>query len=126
MVTEFSSTARFLSALGEPTDVPGRSPDRGPPYWKSTVLRQRRSATPLSASRQHPGRVNPICSSFTKALPDLSGRFRIIQMDRQKDIKIAELIIKGDLPVRHEPRRQAAGGSSSSPPAPSARPRGNG
>jgi hypothetical protein len=25
--------------LGEPTDVPGRSPSRGPPYWKSRVLR---------------------------------------------------------------------------------------
>ncbi|WP_437708602.1 hypothetical protein WMF45_30630 [Sorangium sp. So ce448] len=41
MVNELSSTARFLSALGEPTDVPGRSPDRGPPYWKSTVLRDK-------------------------------------------------------------------------------------
>ncbi|WP_437739941.1 hypothetical protein WME73_30595 [Sorangium sp. So ce302] len=40
--------------------------------------------------------INPIGSSFTEALPDLSGRFRIIQMDRQKDVKIAELIIKGE------------------------------
>jgi len=41
MVTEPRSIARFLAALGEPTDVPGRSPNRGPPYWKSTVLRQK-------------------------------------------------------------------------------------
>ncbi|WP_437911858.1 hypothetical protein WME73_30590 [Sorangium sp. So ce302] len=40
-MTEPSSIVRFLSALGEPTDVPCRSPDRGPPYWKSTVLRQK-------------------------------------------------------------------------------------
>ncbi|WP_437304802.1 transposase [Sorangium sp. So ce388] len=39
MVTEPANVARFLSALGEPTDVPARSPNRGPPYWKSTVLR---------------------------------------------------------------------------------------
>ncbi|WP_237245676.1 MULTISPECIES: transposase [Sorangium] len=41
MVTEPRNIARFLSALGEPTDVPARSPNRGPPYWKSTVLRRK-------------------------------------------------------------------------------------
>jgi hypothetical protein len=41
MVTEPSNIARFLSALGAPTDVPCRSPDGGPPYWKSTVLRHK-------------------------------------------------------------------------------------
>ncbi|WP_437275278.1 hypothetical protein WME90_28995 [Sorangium sp. So ce375] len=41
METEPSIIARFLSALGEPTDVPGRSPDRGPPHWKITVLRHK-------------------------------------------------------------------------------------
>jgi hypothetical protein len=35
------SIARFLTWAGEPTDLPARSPDRGPPYWKSTVLRRR-------------------------------------------------------------------------------------
>lgn len=40
--------------------------------------------------------INPIGSSLTEALPDLSGRFRIIRMDRQKDVKIAELILKGE------------------------------
>ncbi|WP_437625580.1 hypothetical protein [Sorangium sp. So ce1151] len=42
MITEPSSIARFLTALGEPTDVPARSPapTRRPPYWKSTVLRR--------------------------------------------------------------------------------------
>ncbi|HMI86987.1 MAG TPA: hypothetical protein VK550_22990 [Polyangiaceae bacterium] len=28
-------------AIGEPTDVPRRSPSRGPPFWRSTVLRQK-------------------------------------------------------------------------------------
>jgi len=32
--------ARFLTAMGEPTEVPRRSPGRGPPYWKSRVLRR--------------------------------------------------------------------------------------
>jgi hypothetical protein len=41
VVSDPKSIARYLSALGEPTDVPGRSRSRGPPYWKSTVLRQK-------------------------------------------------------------------------------------
>ena len=34
------SIARYLTAVGEPTEVPRRSPGRGPPYWKSRVLRR--------------------------------------------------------------------------------------
>ena len=34
------SIARYLAAGGELTDVPSRSPGRGPPYWKSRVLRR--------------------------------------------------------------------------------------
>ena len=45
---------------------------------------------------------SPIGSSFTEALPDLSGRFRIIQMDRQKDVKIAELIMDRDSAAAEE------------------------
>ena len=32
--------ARHLAAAGELTDVPGRSPPRAPPYWKSQVPRR--------------------------------------------------------------------------------------
>jgi hypothetical protein len=32
---------RYLIKIGEPTDLPGRSPSRGPPYWKSVVLRHK-------------------------------------------------------------------------------------
>ena len=39
-VTEPKSVARYLRALGEPTDGPARAPARGPPYWKSRVLRR--------------------------------------------------------------------------------------
>jgi hypothetical protein len=39
MITDGKSVARYLAKLGEPTDVPGRSRSRGPPYWKSAVLR---------------------------------------------------------------------------------------
>ena len=34
------SIARYLAAVGELTDVPSREPGRGPPYWKSQVLRR--------------------------------------------------------------------------------------
>ena len=32
--------ARYLAAAGELAEVPGRSPPRAPPYWKSQVLRR--------------------------------------------------------------------------------------
>lgn len=41
MVTEQAGVTRLLAALGEPTSVPERSPARGPPYWRSTVLRRK-------------------------------------------------------------------------------------
>jgi hypothetical protein len=54
MLTESWSIARFLSsALGEPTDVPARSPDRGPPYWKSSVLR-RKALGDAAWPQEHP------------------------------------------------------------------------
>jgi len=40
LVQEPANAARFLAALGEPTELPRRSPPRGPPYWKSRVLRR--------------------------------------------------------------------------------------
>ena len=41
MVTEPASIASVLAAAGEPTELPPRSPNRGPPYWRSRVLRRR-------------------------------------------------------------------------------------
>jgi len=40
MVTDPASIARNLATMGEATEVPRRSPGRGPPYWKSRVLRR--------------------------------------------------------------------------------------
>jgi len=40
MVEEPANVARFLAAVGEATEVPRPSPRRGPPYWKSRVLRR--------------------------------------------------------------------------------------
>jgi hypothetical protein len=40
MVQDPANVARFLTAVGEATEVPRRSPGRGPPYWKSRVLRR--------------------------------------------------------------------------------------
>ena len=41
VVTDLASVARYLAATGEATEVPRRSPGRGPPYWKSLVLRRK-------------------------------------------------------------------------------------
>jgi len=40
MVAEPKSVARYLRSLGEPTEAPARAPARGPPFWKSPVLRR--------------------------------------------------------------------------------------
>jgi hypothetical protein len=40
LVQEPANVARILAAMGEPTELPRRSPPRGPPYWKSRVLRR--------------------------------------------------------------------------------------
>jgi hypothetical protein len=34
-----ASISRYLATVGEATEVPRRSPGRGPPYWKGRVLR---------------------------------------------------------------------------------------
>jgi len=41
MVTDAESIRRFLASTGEPADPPARSPNRGPPFWQSTVLRRK-------------------------------------------------------------------------------------
>jgi hypothetical protein len=41
MVTRSESITRYLANIGEPISVPERAPNRGPPYWKSTVLRKK-------------------------------------------------------------------------------------
>ena len=40
VIKEPASIARYLAAMGEAGEVPRRSPGRGPPYWKSQVLRR--------------------------------------------------------------------------------------
>jgi Putative transposase/Transposase zinc-binding domain len=35
-----ASIARYLATMGEATEAPQRSPGRGPPFWKSRVLRR--------------------------------------------------------------------------------------
>jgi hypothetical protein len=41
LVTEPKSIVGYLTKLCEPIDVPARGASRGPPYWKSTVLRRK-------------------------------------------------------------------------------------
>jgi hypothetical protein len=41
MLNKRESITRYLAGIGELTDVPERSPSRGPPSWKSTVLRRK-------------------------------------------------------------------------------------
>ncbi len=35
------AVAWHLARIGEPTELPERAPDRGPPYWASTILRRK-------------------------------------------------------------------------------------
>jgi hypothetical protein len=41
LVTAAASIARYLRHLGEPTEPPPLSPARGPPFFKSRVLRRK-------------------------------------------------------------------------------------
>jgi len=59
------SIARYLTAAGEPIEAPGRSPGRGPPYWKSRVLRlqargdeSEREAWPRATARTRAARAS--------------------------------------------------------------------
>jgi hypothetical protein len=58
MVTDPASIARYLVAVGEETEVPRRSPNRGPPYWKSSVLR--RQALGEEEDGSHRGRGDEV------------------------------------------------------------------
>lgn len=49
MVTDPKSLTSYLRALGEPTDAPTRAPARGPPFWKSRVLRRAASGDEAAA-----------------------------------------------------------------------------
>jgi len=41
LITAAESIERFLRRIGEPTDPPPLSPARGPPFFKSRVLRRK-------------------------------------------------------------------------------------
>src|SRR3954468_12030738 len=51
MVTDAKSIRRFLASTDEPLDAPIRAPNREPPFWQSTVLRRKPSATWRSEAR---------------------------------------------------------------------------
>lgn len=44
LVIDLQSAARYLRKIGEATNLAVRSESRGPPYWKSTVLRRKAGA----------------------------------------------------------------------------------
>jgi hypothetical protein len=44
LVTEPKSIVRYLAKLCEPIDIPTHSTSRGPPHWKSIVLRRKAGA----------------------------------------------------------------------------------
>ena len=54
MLTEPRNMARYLTGIGELAEVPARAPSRGPPYWKSVVLRRKAlgDAGAVSGSRR--------------------------------------------------------------------------
>ena len=76
VVKNLVSIARYLAAGGELTDVPSRSPGRGPPYGKSRVLRRQAlgdenqcGTTPARATRQRRSRSeNAGCAAGGRSL----------------------------------------------------------
>jgi hypothetical protein len=48
LVTDPDGIARYLRAIGEPTEPPKLSPARGPPYYQSPAVRRRSSKDPQS------------------------------------------------------------------------------
>jgi hypothetical protein len=59
LVTEPKSIVRYLTKLGEPIDVPARSTSRGPPYWKSTVLRRKAGRDSKRLNAEHSAGADP-------------------------------------------------------------------
>jgi len=59
MVTDPASIARYLAAVGEATQVPRRTPSRGPPYWKSQVLRRRATGDEDGCGKPPTERLSP-------------------------------------------------------------------
>jgi hypothetical protein len=51
VIKDSKSIARYLAAIGEATELPRRTKSRGPPYWKSQVLR--RQALGVGADDDH-------------------------------------------------------------------------
>jgi hypothetical protein len=73
LVTDSSSVARYLRAFGEPVDVPGRSPSRGPPWGRASSCAESRSATSRRDPRTPATTQGP---RFSRAgVP--SSRFRV-------------------------------------------------
>jgi len=56
MVEDPADVTRYLAAVGEATEVPPRSPGRGPPYWKSRVLRRQALGEEVVSARDGPPR----------------------------------------------------------------------
>jgi hypothetical protein len=50
--------ARYLASIGEPTELAARSPSRGPPYWKSRVLRRMATGHDDDARAARPPRTS--------------------------------------------------------------------
>jgi hypothetical protein len=40
LVSDLAEAGRFAKGLGDPADLPPRTPARGPPYWQSRALRR--------------------------------------------------------------------------------------
>jgi hypothetical protein len=66
MVTEPNIVARYLAKIREPTGVPERSPNRGPPYWYGCSKVLRRQARPQDRRQ---GRVKQAGTAIASSAP---------------------------------------------------------
>ncbi|MEJ7729970.1 MAG: hypothetical protein WKG00_12210 [Polyangiaceae bacterium] len=61
IVTRPENITRYLTAIGEPTDLPARSPSRWPPYWKSVLLPRKALGNWRSAPDRRCRGLRPRC-----------------------------------------------------------------
>jgi hypothetical protein len=71
-----ASISRYLAKVGEATEVPRRSPGRGPPYWKSRVLRLKLLGDEDGATAWGGPRCAAACALVGSAYGALRGRIR--------------------------------------------------
>jgi hypothetical protein len=111
MVTDPASIARYLAAVGEATEAPRRTPSRGPPYWKSRVLRPRARRRGRLRELRWRGRRGAVGAGGVAAACSGSRMVhgigaRNAPAPERRDVRGRDRLAKRRLPVPLGPRRR--------------------